>query len=375
MKKNLYIRSGPYQVNLKGYNLQEIGLCKAFTDLGYDCTVLYYSKKDEDIEYQYNGKNIHIMLRHGIRILRSGIYPCVLHKKYLKQFDNIIISEYSQIMAVLLCKLSNNVYIYNGPYYNLFKIPPVERVYDFLYAKYLNKCSKKIFTKTIQSQKYLYQKGISNTCVVGVGLDTDNYNNPDVTIKENARMLIEKMVGHINLIYVGSFIDRKNVRLIIQTFNKLINEMELTNLQLIMIGKGKKEYVDKTEDLLSAKAKKSYIHVDYLENAQLQYVYSNSQFLIMPSKQEIWGMSIMEAMYFGVIPVSSYSAGGMTMINNGENGVLVKTFNPDDWSTALLNLLKKKDNEIELMKNNAHETITSNFTWKQIALKMLKYMK
>lgn len=122
MKRILYVRSGPYQINLDSYNSQEIGLATAFAERNVRCDVLYYHKKKNfDQVVKKNGHEIKILWRKGVRVLRSGIYPQILNRSFLSGYDAIFVSEYSQIMSVLLSRLHANVYVYNGPYYNLFK--------------------------------------------------------------------------------------------------------------------------------------------------------------------------------------------------------------------------------------------------------------
>ena len=119
----LIVRSGPYQVDVNAYNLQELGLAVALSKQGNNCSVLYYHKtqnKDETIVK--DGHKINIFWRKGIRLLRSGIYPSVLKKEFLMQYDIVIASEYSQIMSLLIARKHKNTYVYNGIYYNLFKI-------------------------------------------------------------------------------------------------------------------------------------------------------------------------------------------------------------------------------------------------------------
>ena len=40
MKRILYIRSGPYQVELNSYNLQELGLASSLYKLGYQWYIM-----------------------------------------------------------------------------------------------------------------------------------------------------------------------------------------------------------------------------------------------------------------------------------------------------------------------------------------------
>lgn len=373
MKRLLYIRSGPYPVNLQSYNLQEIGLCKAFTRKGYDCTVLYYSKKNDEIEIKCeNDKHITVLLRHGVRLLRSGIYFDILKHEYLDQFSIIIISEYSQIMAPLLCKLSRNVYIYHGPYYNLFKIPITEPIYNCLFSKYINQRVQKVFVKTYQAQRYLRKCGITNTVVTGVGLDVDAFENGSVQIEPNTLEIVRRMQNHRVLLYVGSFIKRKNVELIVAAFNGIKEHPNNEDVQLLMIGNGNKGYVEHVVTQVSNKARTSFIHIPFLKNSQLKFIYPAASIFLMPSTEEIWGMSIMESMYFGIPPIASGTAGACTMMKDGETGFIVDTFNISTWIEKINYLLSHYE-KCKEMGQNARMTIQQKYNWDTVTDTMERY--
>ncbi|MBT1165053.1 hypothetical protein [Bifidobacterium felsineum] len=205
-RKILYVRSGPYKLNLSKYNSQEVGLAKALTDLDCSVDILYYSDKNYDQIINYNDRTIKILWRKGIKIFRTGIYPSLLNQAYLKQYDAIICSEYSQLMSIILSKLHNNVYVYNGIYYNLFKLPFIEKFYDWLFVPLINKNVKGIFCKTRKAKKYLENKGINNLQVIGVGLDPKPVPKQ---MDKQTKCLLRKMDNHHNILFVGQLTKRK----------------------------------------------------------------------------------------------------------------------------------------------------------------------
>ncbi len=370
MKHILYVRSGPYQVDPKSYNLQELGLAAAFYNVGIQCDVAYYNKsKNYDEVIDKNGVKIKILWRHGIRLLRSGVYPSLLKKNFLKQYDAVICSEYSQIMSVLFLKKAKT-YIYNGPYYNLFKIPAMESFYDKLFCKNIDRYAKKVFCKTNMSAEYLHHKGINNTLVTGVGLDVERFEK-EININPETQTVLDNMINHTNLLYIGSISKRKNVSLIIQAFN-IVSEKD-SNVQLVLIGKGNPDYVSYCKSLASNKAKEHIVWVDHLENAQTKFVYEKANIFLLPSIQEIFGMVLLEAMYFGLPVISSHSAGADTLIQNNRNGIIVEEFDSNKWAKEILHLLENGQLRKKL-GDAAHDTITTEFMWKNIAEKMKKYI-
>ena len=371
-KRILYIRSAPYELNFNSYNLQEIGLGTAFCKEGYDFDLLYYSKQNKDQTIEVGDKRIKILWRKGIKFLRTGIYPSILNKKFLNKYDVVFVSEYNQLMTVLISMIHKNTYLYNGPYYNMFKIPFVEKIYDFLFVKYINKNIIKVFSKTERAKRFIEKKGITNVEVVGVGLDVSKFDEEE-RIKIETQNLLNMMKNNRNILYVGAIIKRKNVKLIVKSFNEIKKDKKYEDVQLIMIGKGDQKYINQCFDLLSEEARKNVIHQEFIENTQLKYIYEEADMFLLPSLQEIFGMVLLEAMYFGLPVVSSNSAGGETLIENNKNGIIVTKFDEEEWKNRICFLLDNEDIR-EKMGQEAMITIKSKFMWESIVSKMIKYI-
>lgn len=372
--KILYLRSGPYELNFNNYNLQEVGLGKAFCKAGFDFDIIYYTKgeeKNQNLDVPQN--HLRILWRKGIKILRSGIYPQILKKDFLAQYDAVIASEYSQIMSVELIKRHEKVFIYNGPYYNLFKIKCLEPIYDALFCKKINCGVQKVFCKTQMSAEYIAKKGIVNTEIVGVGLDTVKFDLEN-TIQPITQNLLDKMKNHRNFLYIGSVIKRKNVELIINAFIKMKKYENTEDIQLVLVGKGDRNYTEYCHSLIPESMEKDVIWCEFIENAQTKYIYQEATVFLLPSVQEIFGMVLLEAMYFGTPAISSHSAGAGTLIKSGKNGIILEEFDKKIWAEAMLKLINDKKN-IERLGKAANETIINEFMWDNIAAKMIKDIK
>lgn len=374
MKKILYVRNGPYKVNPNLYNLQEIGFCKALCKKGFDCDIIYYSdnNKDEKIyKDEYNGKEIKLLWRKGYKILRTGFYPSLLKKEFVNKYDLIITTEYSQIMSLLWTKYNPKVVLYNGPYYNMFKIPFTEKIYDLLFVKKLNEKLDKVFTKSDLAKDYLEKKGFQHIETLGVGLDTDIFdkvNNPNTKVIE----LKEFMKENKSILYVGSLIERKNFRFTLQVFEKI--NKENSEIKLVVIGNGKKTYVERSLELINENARKNIIFIDKIDNKFLKYIYPEAEVFMLPSKLEIFGMVLLEAMHFGVPIVTSLNGGSSTLIENRVNGVIIDKFDIDIWAKEILNICSDKKYS-ESLRINSKYTITNNFLWDKISVKFIELIE
>lgn len=373
IKKILYIRSGPYQVDTKSYNLQEVGLANAFAELNVQCDIVYYHKKKNFTQKITRGKHeINIFWRKGIRLLRSGIYPQLLNKEFLSKYDAVVISEYSQVMAVLLCRIHSNVYIYNGPYYNLFKIPFIEKIYDMMFVRKLENNVNCVFCKTKMAKVYLESKGFTKCVVTGVGLDTEKFDKED-HIETETKELLQKMKGHKNIVYIGAISKRKNVKVIAKAFD-IIKKDGDSGTQLVVIGKEENDCWKECEEQFSAQTKDAVIRVPFIKNAQLKYIYPCADVFLLPSIQEIFGMVLLEAMYFGVPTIASGSAGAKTLIEEGKSGYIIESFESEKWARKISELLENEYIRKEIGKAAA-DRIRKNFMWNSVAEKMLEEMK
>lgn len=372
MKHILLVRSGPYQVDPTSYNLQEIGLAAAFSKYNIKCDVVYYhASRNYDEKIVKNGTEVNVLWRKGIRILRSGVYPTLLKKSFLSSYDAVICSEYSQIMSVLFLKRIKT-FIYNGPYYNLFRIPFIEPVYDSLFSSFINQHAKKVFCKTKAAEKYLNAKGIDNTLVTGVGLDTEKFDKlsePNSQVKS----LLKRMQNHKSLLYIGSISKRKNVDFLIRVFNRINNNREKNNLQLIIIGNGKNRYTKYCHSLVNRYSKGKIIWINHIDNSQAKYIYQHADLFLLPSIKEIFGMVLLESMYFGLPVISSNNAGANTLINNEKNGFIIKEFDEQRWANRIVTILNDKKS-LDNIGEKAKKTILNNFMWDNIALKMSRYI-
>ena len=79
---------------------------------------------------------------------------------------------------------------------------------------------------------------------------------------------------------------------------------------------------------------------------KLKTALKNSDFLILPSRSEGWPKAVAEAMFFGVIPISTNISCLSWMLDEGRRGILIK----EDLILATTNIKTsiKKDNLLSM---------------------------
>ncbi len=372
--KILLFRTDPSVMNIKSYNSQEIGLAKAYLELGHECDIVYYNANNESRVESIDagdGKEIKIYWMKGFSFLNNGFFPGI--SKLIEQYDVIQVSEYYFFASWYVYKKfakKKQVYVYQGVYDsdNSKKFKLRCKVMDpFMLTRKVKK-NTLVFTKSVLAEESMKNRGFENVKTVGVGLDKSRLGT-DAEMCEWTKELIERKGDSKYLLYVGVLEDRRNTLFLLDVLKSVAEKDE--SAKLVIVGRGSDEYVSecmkKIEELgISDKV----IYKDGLPQEELKYVYEVSDAFLLPTKYEIFGMVIMEAMSFGLPVITSYNGGSSTLINNGENGIIINNFNENEWSDAVLSL--NDESKREAMGSAALETSKKDFSWLSIAQTMIK---
>ncbi|MBH0156614.1 glycosyltransferase family 4 protein [Fictibacillus sp. 5RED26] len=370
MKKVLYLRNYPDEVDLNMYNLQEIGLCKALVNKGIDCDIVYYSKtrKTEiEIIYKHNSAKLRTIKVPSIKLFNSSIFLKILSGKFLNKYNLIITTEYTQIMSYFLALICKKVVLLHGPYKdNRNKV--LQIIYDKLLVKSMNKRLQRVYVKSNNAKDYLEKKGFSNIVTLGVGLDKENFQSLEQN-KDRLGNLDDLISKNKVILYVGKLEERRNIRFLFEIFARIKKQEK--DCILILVGDGNKQevllYMEYGENLGIID---SIVHIKKLEQKYLGYLYKNSKLFLFPTKYEIFGMVLLESMYFGVPVISSVNGGSSLLIEDDVNGYKIKDFDLDAWSERSLKLLNDEELRRKLAYN-ATNTISQKFSWEKISEKLI----
>ncbi len=385
MKKGkiLLVRSAPYDLDISTYNVQEVGLGKAFCELGYDFDFIAFKSKppySESVFYDNGTCQAHIIEKPRLRFDRWGINKDLCQHAFLAQYDMVISSEYFQLETYLLSKACNNVVVYNGPYYNLFLVKFLSPIYDAFFTKKINKNVKCIFVKSRLAQSFLEKKGYTKLFKLGVALDTERFDKTN-DVFPRTQQVVDFMKKNKCLLYVGALSNRKNLPFMLKVYEQALKRD--ATLKFVMIGKSRvsaiaklfgkhdKDYERKYFAKLPANVKKGILRVEKLDNPQLKFIYPFAKAFLLPSKLEIFGMVLMEAMYLKTPVITSLNGGSSMLIEGQKTGQIIEEFDVDKWVDAIF---KYVDNPsfTEEITSNAHNLIKNKFNWLELAKTMLK---
>lgn len=374
--KILIVRTFPDIMNIERYNVQEIGLAKALTAAGNVCDVILYHGKNRDEIKEYTFENdgktytYKIYWLRGYNFFKNGFMPSA--KRIIKQYDVIQVDEYDLIYSWrLYTKQIRPTIVYHGLYYSEYtKGYNLKcRIFDWTFLRWHKHDRVVALTKSEKASDFLRQKGFQRVHTVGVGIDLAQFENNG----EEIVCPIEKKHDKFRLLYVGKIEERRNSLFLLDVFQKLKSKID--NIELIVIGTGEEHYrnmFEKKAQALIASGDMTYIK--RASQKELAQVYENCDLFLFPSNYEIFGMVLLEAMYFGLPVVSSNNGGASVLIKNEENGRILDDFRVENWVDGIGELIRDKE-KFSVMKERAANTIKEGFLWSHLADKFVEAFK
>jgi glycosyltransferase involved in cell wall biosynthesis len=176
------------------------------------------------------------------------------------------------------------------------------------------------------NKNYFLAHGLRENQLVHVPHVVDNQRFSVISIPQQKKLFQMKRQLRIEkankvFLFVGKFIDVKNTFLLLEAFHKAKFDQ---NVHLVFVGDGQHESALKT-------AAKSFPNVHFLpfqNQATMPLIYRLGHILVMPSRNETWGLAVNEAMAAGLGAVVSNRVGcGPDMIVEGKNGYVFETEN------------------------------------------------
>ncbi len=341
------------------YNNQEVGLSKALSKrvdelILYKAVPLTQSATAEPLPGCPNTvfKQVPVRAR-GIH----GLWDCAVMDPTL---DALIYFSDTQIAVPAVyrwCK-TNNVRL--CPYIGVSESHSTSAlkraVIDFLFGRNIRVFQRCLcFVKTPAVGEALRKRGVRNLRVVPVGLDTallhPDYESADpAALRQKWGFSGQERV----LLFIGRMTAEKQPLRMIALLRSLRERDE--RYSLLMVGKG--ELLEAVKD--AAKG----LPVRFLEqvpNCDIWELYRIAEGFINLNQQEIFGMAILEAMYYGCKVVAWHAPGPDFILDSGDGGRLCGS---DEEILAAVS-----DDTYDPAA--AHRRVVEGFTWESTAAQIL----
>ncbi|HUC91108.1 MAG TPA: glycosyltransferase family 4 protein [Paenibacillus sp.] len=354
-KKLLIVRGSSQYVNPENYNVQEIGLGKVLTQLGWDVTILSSGPKEVINQYGDNLRWIELK-----RVGGKFGYPRSSFSRILSIGADLIqiqdLTNVSTYIAYAASIRSGTPLVMSyGEYAAKNRIK--RWVNHFISASVRGRI-RSVLCKTNSAMRHAETLRLPGLCYAPIGIDNAAYIN---NINENVSLLAEiatsRRSGKKIICHIGRMDKEDNIDFLLSVLHRLGD-----SYALLLIGEPKK-YVQSNEKF--AAIQERIICTGKIPNKFIGLYLAASDLYAACSKYEIFGMSAAESIFHGC-PVIGYATGGIAeIITDGSNGILMKTRKPEEWAARIAHLFH--NGESDELKAGCHET-RQQLTWEHRAL-------
>ena len=217
----------------------------------------------------------------------------------------------------------------------------------------------KCFVKTRKVYQDLQKIGVENITVAPVGLDTSII--PQIIEnKEELRKKLDLPEDKKILLFVGR----------LDTYKRPMDAIEMlktlpADFYLVMIGTGELD-IQIDEYIVKKALQDRILRIKKIPNTEIHQYYKVADYYLNFNEQEIFGMSILEAMYQDCTVIAINAPGPNEIIKNGENGYLVE--NVHDMKKLL-------NSNVSIQKGQAKSAVLNAFVWDKTAEKFDAWIK
>ncbi len=337
------------------YNSQEIGLAKALDRLADEVIIykLVDNRQKMQTEPVEGTNNASLVTLPSTCFGGNGIPEL---SRFDTSLDVLVQFADTQLSVPMVYKWAQKNDVEYIPYIGVIESHSTSKfirsIINFLTRRNLRifkKCNCVSKTPVVCSQ--LQKLGVEN-CVVGpVGIDLSVLNSnfqqtPKIELKAKWQYGEEEKI----VLFIGRMTEEKRPIQMIELFTRLY---ECDNAyRLLMVGKG--ELLDKVR---TAAENAGLIHAvrfeNQIPNADIWELYRIADCFVNLNRQEIFGMAILEAMYYGCKVAAWVAPGPNYIIENGVSGCLCES--DDELMDAILH--RSIDPE------KSQERILHSFTW------------
>lgn len=180
-----------------------------------------------------------------------------------------------------------------------------------------------------------YEKNYSH---LNIKMETiENFIDEENILKQSRERVLEENLGRY-ILSVGSLTENKNFLALVKGYKKFLGKSE-SSLNLVIIGEGKeRENLEKNIKRLNLEDR-----VFLLGSKSNPYPYiKNCEYYVQSSRNESFSLVLVEAMVFGKVVISKENIGAKRVLNNGKNGILIKSVE-NDLEKILLKFIRDKN--------------------------------
>jgi len=323
----------------------------------------------------YYFRNVSLIL---VKKLKLFITPqlALYADKEVEKFDIIHLHEYrtyQNLVVTYYAKKYGIPYILqaHGSVPRIASWRRLKWIYDALFGyKLLKNSSKVIALNRLEAEQYKIM-GVpeEKIAIIPNGIDLSEYAGlpPKGVFKKKFNIPEDKKI----ILYLGRVHKVKGIDFLIKAYAYLVRKLNCKDVVLVIVGPDD-GYLKEAQELTNRLGvSKHVLFTGSLYGRDKFEAYVDSEFCVLPSRYEIWGMTVLEA-YACSKPVIASEIGGLKdLVVNGETGLLFESGNVKQLARCIFNLL----NDGGLAKRmglKARKFVEENFTIEKVVERLEK---
>lgn len=192
-------------------------------------------------------------------------------------------------------------------------------------------------------------------------VDIDKFSQESENFSRKEKNKLKEKLGiktNKIILFSGQLIERKGIFELLNGFN---NYTKLdSNVSLLVLGQGREK--EKMEEIIRNKNIQNVFFTGFIQYNELYKFYSISDLFILPSREEVWGLAINEAMACGLPIITTHETGAsVDLIEEGKNGYIIPSNNSKAITQAIQkvfqNNLHKKNNSWQIVQKTRVEDV------------------
>lgn len=337
------------------YNLQEVGLAKAFGREGHTIEIYKCVSRDAESKRETIAENVYLNRMAVATAGNNSLFSC--EKRLRSDLDVLICFSDVQPMTSAVYRWTKRHGIVFVPYVGITHSTSTSSfkrsLSDFLSGSVFQTYKKSgVISKTSAVERELRAKGVADVQTVAVGLDFDllhrDYLVPSDKLREELHLDPERKY----ILMVGRLESDRNPLDAVSVLESL--HLADPDYRLIVIGKGSlKAELDR--ELENKGLSPLVTWIGQVPNSEMWKYYRSCDALVSFSKTEIFGMSILEAMYYEVPVFVIHAPGPDEIITDRTTGYLFSS--PQEIPPAVVS------HREPAIGYNAHRRVVSVFSW------------
>lgn len=337
------------------YNAQEIGLAKELDKL-FDEVIVYKAVplSEKESKCQIEGCKHSVLYQIPVKSNGiNGIWDCSVMDADL---DVLLYFSDTQLAVPKVYKwcCRNGIKMY--PYIGVIESHSTNKLKKWIINKLVKRNIKvykrcTCFTKTPTVSEQLNKVGVKHTILMPVGLDLTLLNEEYETVSD---CKLKNKYGYSQtdkvLLFIGRLIEEKQPIRMIDILSEVRKKDQ--TYKLLIVGTGELQTAVKNR-IKELNLEHSVQMIERIPNRDIWELYRFADAFINLNQQEIFGMAILEAMYYGCKVVAWEAPGPNLIIENGVSGCI------ETSNQGIVNAII----DINLSKKFMKRRILQYFTW------------